>query len=63
MTGSLPSKIYVFQVSSIQELENTVSQSSLRIRISGQGQWLTPVILTTQEAKRRRIWFKASPGK
>jgi hypothetical protein len=26
-------------------------------------QWLTPVIVATQEAEVRRSWFKAGPGK
>jgi hypothetical protein len=26
-------------------------------------QWLTPVILTTQEAGIERLWLEASPGK
>jgi hypothetical protein len=25
--------------------------------------WLTPIILGTQEAEIKRLWFKASPGK
>jgi hypothetical protein len=32
-------------------------------RIEARHQWLTPVILATQEARLGGSWFKASPGK